>query len=600
MVHIPLQAAPPDSANESLLAGAESRTLPDKAPALHPLSERLSSYLPSVTRQSLQIGLLLFVFLLLYAPAMRALATTWWDHNRLEQFVIPLLSLSLVWTKREELERLPVQPATFWGLPLVLLAALLLLLGEVGAIITLSQISLILMIAGLILTLLGTTFLRRLSVPLAFLFLMLPLLEDIVGPLNYPLQLLTAQQGVAILQALGYPALVDRTFIVLPHITLEVARVCSGVIYLISILSIGIPLAYVSLKTWKGRALLVLSALMIGVASNWVRVVLIGIWTSFDRTIVHGPFHIFQGMFVAWVAYVCLFIGARSLAKLEQFLSLRRSAMDDRLPANGPRGVRNPSLGTTTGALLTIGKAATGGPQFDSRAVSHRRFPWSSWNRAWWTALLTLAGLLAYLSLPDPPAVALGQDLADFPSNISGWSREAGRLHRAEVRLEGADAELFRTYQTHQARIHVYVAYFASQKHGKKAVSYLTDTLHQNARQIDIRIDSHRTVTINETLSTAGQGNRRLLFWYDVNGRIIANRYRAKLATLIDTIASGRRSGAFVLLTVDAPHGEDLTPPPDAYAFVQELIQILQRHLVQAGLAPVVPKPRSITAGALP
>jgi len=570
---------PNDPSRESASAQVDLPVISRPASPWRQPSELLSRYLLPVRRESLQIGLLLLVFLFLYTPVMRALAMSWWDHDRLEGFVIPLLSLYLVWMNRKELVRLPIQPTISWGLPLVLLAALLLLLGEVGAIITLSQISLILMIAGLVLTLLGKIFLRRLAVPVAFLFLMLPILEDIVAPLHLPLQLLTAGQGVAILQALGYPALVERQFIVLPHITLEIARVCSGMNYLLSILSIGIPLAYLSLKTWKARALLVLSALVIGVASNWVRVVLIGIWTSFDRTTIHGPVHIFQGMFVAWVGYVCLFIGARSLAKLEQFLSLRRPAIGAPLPANGPRGALIPSLGTAAGAVSTPGNPATGGSGLDSRVVPRQRFPWSSWNRAWWTALLTLAGLLAYLFLPDPPAVALRQDLADFPSNIRGWFRESGSLHRAEVRLEGADAELFRTYQKQQARIHVYVAYFAYQKHGKKAVSYLTDTLHQNARQIDIRIDSGRTVTINETLSRAGQGNRRLLFWYDVNGRIIANRYRAKLATLIDTIASGRRNGAFVVLASDPydSHGGEQDKREEA--FVRELVPLLHQYL---------------------
>ena len=588
MVHIPLQAAPPDSANESLLGRAESGMLPDKAPALHPLSERLRSYLPWVTRQSLQIGLLLLVFLLLYAPAMRALAMTWWEHDRLENFLIPILSFYLVWMKRNNLTGLPIQPTIGWGLPLILLSALLLLVGEMGAIVTLSEISLILMIGGLILTLLGTTFLRRLSFPIAFLFLMLPLLEDIFGPLNQPLQLLTAKQGVAILQALGYPALVDRTFIVLPHITLEVARVCSGVNYLFSILSIGIPLAFLSLKTWKARAFLILSALMIGVASNWVRVVFIGVWSSFDRTTLHGPFHIFQGTFVAWVGYVFLFIGARSFARVETFFSLRRPGIDGPLPANGPRGVRIPYLSTAAGPVSTTGNPETSGF-------------WPGWNRSWWTALLTLASLFVYLSLSDPAPVALKHDLGDLPPMIGTWFREAGSLHKAEFRLQGADAELFRTYHNKQASIYVYVAYFASQKHGKETVSYLTDSLQQDAREIDIRIDSQQTVSINEKPSRTEQDNRRLLFWYDVNGRIVANRYRAKLGTLLDTIVRGRSNGAFVLLTIDSPHGEALTPSMDEYAFVERLVPILRQYLGSTGSTPVVSEIRgSSTASAIP
>jgi EpsI family protein len=518
---------------------------------------------------------------------MRTLAMTWVGHDRLEGFLIPLLSLYLVWMKRKELEHLPIQPTVAWGLPLVLLAALLLLFGEMGSMLILSEMSPIVMVAGLILLLLGKSFLRRLSLPLAFLFLMLPLLEDIVAPANFPLQLLTARQGVAILRALGYPALVDRQFIVLPHITLEVARACSGVNYLLSILAVGIPLAYLMLRTWKGRALLILSALVIGIASNWIRVLLIAIWTSFDSTAIHGPAHVFQGMFVAWLGYVWLYIGARSIARVENPLRRGRPAVGAPPPGNGRTRVQVHPPSIATPALRAEGTLDVNVSRFEPMAlpceVSRRRH----WNRAWRIGLLTMGSLLAYLSLHHTSAVALKTDFASFPPVIGGWSGEPGDINSAGFRLPGADGEFLRTYRKDQAKIHVYVAYFASQRSGKESASYLTDALLQDARQIDIRIDSRQSVAVNENLGRTGQGNRRLLFWYDVNGRIVANRHSAKLANLLNMVCGGRSSGAFVLLALDSPQAEGLALSPDENTFVQRLVLILRQYLAPTGSTPM-------------
>ena len=196
------------------------------------------------------------------------------------------------------------------------------MLGEIGGVATLSEISLLGMIVGLVLLLGGTAYLRVLGFPITYLAFMLPILEDLVAPLHWPLQLITAQQGVTILQMLGFPALVEQQYVVLPHITLEVAGVCSGVNYLISIAAIGLPLAYLALRKLWSRVALILLAVAIGWMANWLRVVLIGVWTSWGGEGLHGPFHILQGMFVAWVGWCSLL----------------------------PRGVsRNPSPGVPTG-----------------------------------------------------------------------------------------------------------------------------------------------------------------------------------------------------------------------------------------------------------
>jgi len=266
-----------------------------------------------------QFGLLSIAFLVLYLPVMGLLVSSWLASNvHSYGFLVPFISLYLVWIKRKTLQQLQVKPSTLWGILIMLFAGLILVLGKAGGLGILQQLSLTVMIIGLILLLLGKTYLKELSFPVAYLFLMIPFLEDVLAPLHWPFQLLTAKQGVALLELMGFPALVEQQFIFLPHITLEVARVCSGINSLISIIAIGLPLAYLILRTWWGRVTLLLVGLVIGVMSNWLRVVLIAVWTYSGNFAMHGPFHIFQGMFAAWVGYAALFAGAWVLSRLEK------------------------------------------------------------------------------------------------------------------------------------------------------------------------------------------------------------------------------------------------------------------------------------------
>ena len=82
---------------------------------------------------------------------------------------------------------------------------------------------------------------------------------------NWEFQLLTARMGVVILQLLSIPAHLDRNHIILPRLILRVASSCSGTHYLISILALAIPLAYLTLRRIGNQMTLVLFSLVIGI-----------------------------------------------------------------------------------------------------------------------------------------------------------------------------------------------------------------------------------------------------------------------------------------------------------------------------------------------
>lgn len=506
----------------------------------------------TLTRRYWRPGSLILLLLLLYGPAVTLLASMWVSHDQLHGFLVPFISLWLVWTRRESLRRLRVNPSIPLGLPLVLIAGMLLVVGEVGGVAVLGQMSLLVMIAGLVLLLLGTAYFTVLAFPIAYLFFMLTILEDVVAPLHWPFQLMTAKQGVGLLRALGMPALVEAQYIVLPHIVLEVANVCSGVNYLISITAIAAPLAYLTLKGWWCRGALVLFGLAIGVIANWVRIVLIALWSYWGGAILHGPFHIFQGMFVAWVAYLFLFMGAWGLSRGEKYLG-------------------KPVISSGARSPVAIGEV---------RRASEPRSPRGAWHRAWRIAVMTLASFAAFLFTYDPAPAGLKSAFADFPDVIEAWVGDKAGPEQAPFRVRGADQEFFRTYRNDRGRrIHLYVAYWATQHQGKEAVSYETAELHQEAKEVKVRVGPEKFITVNQGLRRNRDTKERILFWYDTGGRVIASRFQTKMAIIMNGLFHGRTNGALVLLVADPAERGFFENEAAEETFIRDLLPVLRGYL---------------------
>jgi EpsI family protein len=498
----------------------------------------------SVTAQRVAVclGVLVGLLLLMYARVLRDLAELWWGRDDYSHgFLILPLSLFLLWASRGTLRRLAPKPAVPLGLAVTLAAGLMLLVGDAGGVVTVTGLSFIGMIAGLVLLLFGRAYLWALAFPIGYLGFMIPVLDVVLVPLQWPFQLLTARMAVESLQLLGVPVLLDRQYIVLPWVTLEVATVCSGVNYLVSVAAIGLLLAWLTLRKWWSWVALICGGLIMSVVANWARVVLIALWSS-GGVVLHGPWHVLQGMFVAWVGYAALFAGSWGLLRLEQRASRTYPSRSFAEPA-----------GT---------KAYT-----------------REWYRAWWITMASLGVLAACLFLYDRGPAALKSSFSTFPAQMGTWRQDAGDVSSALFRVEGADDELSRTYRSDGDRtIQLYVAYLRSQRQGKEVVDYRTARLHEDADAVEVEVAPGRLIRVNRGHIRDRQENRRIFFWYEINGRVIADRYNGKLATVWQALFKGRTSGALVLIA--APPGRrDGDVETAEKAFIRDVFWALRSHV---------------------
>lgn len=263
------------------------------------------------------LGIIAAPLVYLYASVIKWLVYDWihlpdFSHG----FLIPFVSLYLVYERRKEWPT--VSSAGNWsGLLLIVLGMGLLLLGNLATEYFIMRISLLVVVGGIILFLLGKSFFRILLFPLFYLLFMIPIPSIFLDRITFPLQLFASKVASGSLDLIGIPVLREGNIIQLANTTLEVAEACSGIRSLISLLALSVAFAYFSQKTILKRIILVLSTIPIAVIANAARVSGTGILAHFyGDSVAQGFFHSFSGWLLFVVAFACLLGVNVLLAKL--------------------------------------------------------------------------------------------------------------------------------------------------------------------------------------------------------------------------------------------------------------------------------------------
>jgi exosortase len=260
------------------------------------------------------IGVLLVCAAFLYRNVVVKLVSDWYnDDNYSHGFLIVPIAAYFAWERRDRLREARLQPSVL-GLIVVLGSLATLIAGILGAELFLSRVSMIGVLAGTVLFVLGWQHLRILTLPIAFLLLMVPLPAIVFNQIAFPLQLVASQFGQSTLTLCGIPVLREGNVIILANTTLEVAEACSGIRSLISLLTLGIIYGYFTDSRMWVRTAIATATIPIAIIANGVRVAGTGIAAHyFGREAATGFFHTFSGWLVFIVAFAMLFIVMRLL-----------------------------------------------------------------------------------------------------------------------------------------------------------------------------------------------------------------------------------------------------------------------------------------------
>lgn len=247
-------------------------------------------------------GLLLGSFALLYYRIFIKLIQDWEvDPNYSHGYFIPVLAIYMIWSKRQEIMDIRVDPSLFWGL-LVLMAGLLqLMVAWVGSEYFLQGTSMILVLVGISLIFWGPGVTRKLLVPIAYLIFMIPLPAIIWDQLAFPLALMASKIAAFSVDAMGLSILREGNILYLPNVTLQVEEACSGLRSLTTLFALSALVAYLCHLRVSFKWILFLAAVPIALAGNALRLIATAILARhFGSGMAEGFIHELSG----WVLFV--------------------------------------------------------------------------------------------------------------------------------------------------------------------------------------------------------------------------------------------------------------------------------------------------------
>ena len=272
---------------------------------------------------SVIIGFLFILFHLLgnrvenvnTSSAFRWMIARWGDKESFgadysHGYLIPFVSLWVIWSKRQELFAAPKKICQI-GLVLIVAALAMHWLGAKMQQTRISLISLILLIWSVPLYFFGWEVAKRLIFPCSYLIFCVPL--NFLDALSGPLQRIATTMGHEALLGLGIECQRVGTMLRSPYFDLNVEAACSGLRSLLAMTALTAVYAYFTQETLLKKWLLFLMSIPIAVAGNIARIVSIALVSiTTGQKFGAGLHHDWSG-YVLFTFSISLMIGAGKL-----------------------------------------------------------------------------------------------------------------------------------------------------------------------------------------------------------------------------------------------------------------------------------------------
>jgi len=264
-----------------------------------PLALETSSSLGSLSRRTLYFaGWVLAACLLLLHPIVSFASYSLSNDNASHLMLIPVISAWVLFLERDRIfKTVGSDVATAMGFLAGggVLALMALLLGPQW--IALNRLSVYILALTLIWIagfafLFGRQALQNARFPLLFLLLTIPIPDFFLDKLIYFLQKGSAEIAAALFDWSGVPVLREGFVFRFAHLSIEVARECSGIRSSLALLILAILVAHFYLDTFWKQAVLVIAGLFMMILKNGVRIFTLTLLASYvDPGFLYGRLH---------------------------------------------------------------------------------------------------------------------------------------------------------------------------------------------------------------------------------------------------------------------------------------------------------------------
>ena len=222
-------------------------------------------------------------------------------------WLIPLVSVYILWRRRKELVSVEKRPCGA-GLAVVAFALILHWIGFRSQLTRLSILSMILLLWGIPLTLLGRELARLLVFPCTYLLFFVPL--SFLDSVTVPLRIIASTISTALLNGLGIAATQSGTAIYSAAgggFNFDVADACSGLRSLLAMTALTAVYAYLTQERQWRKWVLFLCAVPLAMLGNIIRIVTIAlIAVGFGVELAMKVYHNLSGFIVFAVAILVM------------------------------------------------------------------------------------------------------------------------------------------------------------------------------------------------------------------------------------------------------------------------------------------------------
>jgi len=468
-------------------------------------------------------------------------------------FFIPLITCYLLWLQRDQW----LGGKGHWaGLLVAAAGAALLLMGQLATIHLVVHYGMVTVVIGAFIARYGIAAFKRVSMPLAFLYFMMPLPPFLHNQISLKMQLLSSKLGVGFIRVCHIPVFLEGNVIDLGVYQLQVAEACNGLRYLFPLFSLSFLFAYLYKGPVWQRWIIFFSALPWTILLNSFRIGVIGLLVNrWGISMAEGFLHDFEGWIVFMVCVGLLLIEIKLLA----LLTGNRAPIAELIPLPAGR------------------KANASSPR--QSAVN---------PMAYGTLMILLVAVIGSLFLQQrEKIIPERKSFLYFPMQIAEWRGDKGYLGKVYLDSLKLTDYLLADYRSpsETGPVNLLIAYYEAQRPGVAAHSprscipgggWEIQSLEQ--RTFDgIPMDG-RPLNVNRLVIAKGEAKQLVYYWFQQRGRDLTNEYLVKLFLLYDALTRQRTDGALVRLVT----------PVDIVGGIEAADQRLQKFL--GPLVTIVPE----------
>ena len=507
-------------------------------------------------------------FYALFAESLERVVSVYSKPEFSHGYIIPLISAWLIWQRRAHIRSLRT-PGAASGWLLVATGVGIAFVSKAANLDSVPYLGLIPLLIGFGAVTLGWRAARLLVAPIGFLAFGFPLPSYFYIEISTSLQLISSQLGAAILTGVGVPVFLDGNIIDLGTMKLQIAEACSGLRYLLPLLSFGVLCAFIYRAPLWAKLLVVGATVPLTIVLNGARIAMTGLFVHFgSQELAEGFMHLFEGWVIFLIALAILFALMFALLRATGWRGPFSEMLDfDRMA--GTPGGRVPA---PSGARPT-----TVAPHVVPRPLTAS------------VATMVLAAVLLVPLALRPQVIPERPVLLTYPLQLGEWTAAPQFLEREVEEVLGSDDYALLDFVSRETGdlVNLWVAYYGSQL-GDSHIHHPTTCLpgagweyvELGAVPTGLIDFSGEELRVNRGVIVNGTQRIVMYFWMEMRGHSLHESQYIKFVNLRDSLLQGRSDGALVrLYTPLGPNEQPADGDARLLEFLQRAYPPLQPHV---------------------